>query len=117
MADIASEPDAASFDVFENKVRIIASEGAEAVEQLVEEDAERPDVDALVVAHVVDDLGSHVLVRAAEGHAHVFLLLADAPAEIADLEAVVLREKQIFRLRDELLPSCRGGKCCSRAGT
>ena len=87
---------------------LIPSERCIAVDQLVEQDAERPDVQLVVVLPMVDHLRCHVLECATEGVALAFVELAivvhvhlafTRPAKVADLQHVVLVHEQVFWLQ------------------
>lgn len=77
------------------------------MDKLIEKNAQRPDIDLVVVGLIRDHFWCHVLKCPAEG---VPLLLhrvietffsrgLHAPAKIADLEHIVLRDQQVFWLQ------------------
>ena len=87
---------------------LIPSERCIAVDQLVEQDAKRPDVQLVVVLPMVDHLRCHVLECATEGVALALVELAivvhvhltfTRPAKVADLQHVVLVHEQVFWLQ------------------
>lgn len=64
-------------------------EGDVADEQLIGEDADRPDVDLLVVLLALEDLGRDVEGCAAESTAELSADLVDGPAEVAELDGAL----------------------------
>jgi hypothetical protein len=69
----------------------------DANEELVREDAQRPQVDVVCVRLALDHLGREVVERAAEGRPAVRRGV-DGPAKVADLQVAVQAEEDVFRL-------------------
>ena len=79
---------------------VLVVEGRYADDHLVDEHAERPPVQRVVVAAANDHLGRDVLWRAAEtvGHAPVFELVNFSKAEVREQYVAVQSEQDIFWL-------------------
>ena len=66
--------------------------------QLIEQDAQSPYINSVVVALPGKEFRCHVFIRATEGP-HGLVLGSDGrPPEVAQLDIMVLVEEQIFRL-------------------
>lgn len=78
-------------------------ERGEPVQHLEQEDAQSPDIDAVVVLVLQDHLRSHVFVRSAEGRP-LGVDVHRAPAEVAEFEVEAVVQEEVFglSLRDGL---------------
>lgn len=76
---------------------VIADKGGILVCELVEEYAQGPDIDLVVVFLLGDHFWGHILVGAAEGPP-LHVDISGGPAEVAELCIVVLIEKNVLRL-------------------
>jgi len=68
------------------------------VDEFVKQDAEAPNVQGVVVGRVGQHLRRHVLQRPAEGVPLFVAAGFDAPAEVANLEDVVVAHEQVLGL-------------------
>ena len=84
------------FHLFIDSEWVVVEEGRVSRQHLVDEDAQGPPVDSLVVAFALDDLRGQVLGGAAQGPGSVSHPLGEP--EVGDLEVALPVEKQVFRL-------------------
>lgn len=92
------ESDLAPHDFVADFARMHTREGGAAMDELVEKDAQRPNVQSVIVVLVLDHFRSHILEGAAEGVPLLHVIRLDAPAEIADLDDVALLDQNVLRL-------------------
>ena len=71
--------------LFEPLHRLTVKRGA-SVQELEQQNSEASDIDALVVRATVDDFGTHVLHRTAEGLPHLILPDSSGVAKIAEFD-------------------------------
>ena len=88
-------------DGLEELHAVLAAEGREAADHLVDEAGKTPPIDIRPVADLLDDLRREVLGRPADGGG-AFLVLKDLrEAEVRELDVPVLIDDHIFRLEAE----------------
>lgn len=78
---------------------MVAAEGRASVAQLVEEDAQGPDIQHVVVRLVGNHFGGHVFESAAEGVSLRVDFFLYAPAKVTDFQTVFLTNQQILRFQ------------------
>lgn len=79
---------------FDDVAQLRDLEGAFLGEQLVSDHSQGPDVDGLVVLALGHHFRGEVERSAAEGEPHFLVGVVDGPAEVAELDAAALRERE-----------------------
>ena len=97
LGDAAGEAEVDAGDATVRGRMSLGLEGRSADEELVQEDAEGPDVDHLVVLPPLDHLGGEVVEGAAQGVAAGGRGV-DRPAEVGDLDLALRPDEEVLRL-------------------
>lgn len=75
-----------------------ASERGAAVHQLVQEDAQGPDVEGVIVRLVLDHFRRHVLKSAAKSISLLICVRLHAPSEVANFDDVAFLDQNVLGL-------------------
>ena len=97
--DAAAELHPRIHDVVVDVLDLLRTVRRVAMHQLIEQDAEAPDVHGVVIRLLLQKLWAHVLVCTTEGTHLLVLGSLGRPSEVAELYVVILVEEQIFWLR------------------
>ena len=92
------EPDDASGDLVADLSGVHTREGSSTVDELVQKDAEGPNVQSVVMSLVLDHFWSHVLGRSTEGVPLLVVVALDAPSKVAYLDDVALFDQNVLWL-------------------
>jgi hypothetical protein len=75
-----------------------ACKGRSSVNQLIQQDAKRPDIKRVIVILILNHLWSHVFKSSTKGVSLLHVIRLNAPAEITDFNDVSFFDQDIFRL-------------------
>ena len=96
--DVVVEVNLPVIYLLDHVVHVLSPKRSLVVEQLVQQDAQRPDIGLFALSLAEQNFGGHVLVSSAKSLAHFVGIVHGAPTEIAELDVEVGIQQDVLGL-------------------